>query len=364
MAGLYIHIPFCHSKCIYCDFYSTPRLSLVDSFLDAIPVEFAMRRDEIAQPFTTLYIGGGTPSIIPPERLARLISGLPLDNVGEFTIEVNPEDVNASNVTAWRDMGINRISMGIQSFDDSELKSIRRRHSASDASQAVETLLYGGLSNISCDLIYGLPWQTLSSWEQSLTRLLTYDLPHLSAYCLSYEHGTALHAAMTAGRVSPADDALLYDMYTLLCERTADKGYLHYEISNFSRPGMQSRHNSSYWRDVPYLGLGPGAHSYDGHLRRSNVSDIKLYVESPASPIIEYEDLNQRFNDTIITALRTSSGLDLRSIDSDRRRHLERESRRFIGDGDIIISPDGNHMHISESAWFHSDYILRELIII
>ena len=161
MAGLYIHIPFCHSKCIYCDFYSTPDLRHLDQLLDALGREYSRRRDEISEKFNTVYFGGGTPSIIPPEKLSRLCAALPVGNAEEFTIEANPEDIDPEKIKTWREIGINRISMGLQSFDDRELAIIRRRHSASDAGRAIETLLAGGIRNISCDLIYGLPGQSL-----------------------------------------------------------------------------------------------------------------------------------------------------------------------------------------------------------
>jgi oxygen-independent coproporphyrinogen-3 oxidase len=361
MAGLYIHIPFCHSKCIYCDFYSTPDLRHLDQLLDALGREYSRRRDEISEKFNTVYFGGGTPSIIPPEKLSRLCAALPVGNAEEFTIEANPEDIDPEKIKTWREIGINRISMGLQSFDDRELAIIRRRHSASDAGRAIETLLAGGIRNISCDLIYGLPGQSLGSWERSLDRLLAYDLPHISAYCLSYEPGTALYARMTAGRIKPTDDEILEEMYTLLCARTANCGYEHYEISNFAKPGMRSRHNSSYWTSTPYLGLGPGAHSFDGSTRRYNTTDLKTYVETADITVIDEENDDQRFNDLIITSLRTSDGLDCDRLDSDQRDYIIRAARPFVADGSVMT--DGHRLRISEQAWFRSDAILREIII-
>lgn len=362
MAGLYIHIPFCHSKCIYCDFFSTPRLDSMDALLDAVADEYARRRDEIAETFVTAYIGGGTPSIVPPSGLARLCKALPLTDVEEFTIEVNPEDVTPDRVAAWRDMGINRVSMGIQTFDDDLLALLRRRHSAADAERAIKTILREGISNISCDLIYGLPGQDIDGWEHTLNRLLDYGLSHLSAYCLSYEPGTALYARMTAGKITPTDDSLLADMYDLLCTETAAAGYEHYEISNFARTGMRSRHNSSYWTDTPYLGLGPGAHSFDGRLRRFNSNDLKSYVAGGDITEIDDETEDQRFNDRLITALRTADGLRLDSLTANSRDYLLHAAQPFIDDGSIVET--AGSLRITEAAWFRSDAILRELIVV
>ncbi|MDE6703617.1 MAG: radical SAM family heme chaperone HemW [Muribaculaceae bacterium] len=362
MAGLYIHIPFCHSKCIYCDFYSMPQTARLDALLDALAREYELRRDEITAPFTTVYIGGGTPSIVDPAKLARLCKALPMSDAEEFTIEVNPEDVTAERIKAWRDIGINRISMGIQSFDDNELHAIRRRHSAADVMKALDMLLEGGINNISCDLIYGLPGQSLMSWQDSLKRLLDYRLPHISAYCLSYEPGTALHVRMSAGKVTPTDDETLEIMYSNLCRATADAGYEHYEISNFSLPGMRSRHNSSYWTGTPYLGLGPGAHSYDGKTRRFNPGKLKEYIDSASITVVDEETENERFNDLLITALRTADGLDFSELTPERAEYLNNAVKPFIANGQIITNEIGR-LRISEAAWFRSDAILRELII-
>lgn len=361
MAGLYVHIPFCHSKCIYCDFYSTPDLTRLDRLIDALGREYQLRRDEITERFTTVYFGGGTPSIVPVDRLAALCGSLPVSEAEEFTIEANPEDISAEGVKAWRDLGVNRVSMGVQSFDDNELRAIRRRHSADDAKRAIVTLLSCGISNISCDLIYGLPDQDVKSWERSLDTLLGYDLPHISAYCLSYEPGTALYARMTAGKVSPTEDETLEEMYALLCRRAAERGYEHYEISNFSKPGMRSRHNSSYWTSTPYLGLGPGAHSFDGSTRRYNPNDLKNYVETADITVVDDENEDERFNDLIITSLRTADGLDLKSLDDRRRNYIIKAATPFISNGTIIT--DGRRIRIGEEAWFRSDAILRELIV-
>lgn len=361
MAGLYIHIPFCHSKCSYCDFFSTPDRRRVDELLDTLVREFEMRRGEIEEDFETVYIGGGTPSIIPAEKLQRLCSRLPVGRVKEFTIEVNPEDVDTEAVSAWREIGVNRVSMGIQSFDDQELAAINRRHDSRRATEAIECLRRCGIENISCDLIYGLPGQNLNSWQNSLEKLLSYKLPHMSAYCLSYEPGTALYARMTAGKITPTDDETLERMYGMLCAKTAEAGYEHYEISNFALQGMRSRHNSSYWTSSPYLGLGPGAHSFDGRVRRYNPSNLRAYIDGFPATVIDEENETERLNDKLITALRTDDGLDLNELTQAQARRLQEKTQVFIADGSMSLTPAGR-LRISERAWFTSDAILRELI--
>lgn len=360
MAGLYIHIPFCHSKCSYCDFYSTPDQRRIDELLETIGREYHHRKSEINEPFNTVYFGGGTPSIIPVDRLERLCDSLPVGNAVEFTIEANPEDINPQTIAAWKALGINRVSMGTQSFNDAELKAINRRHDSERAEKAINDLLSGGISNISCDLIYGLPGQDLASWEKSLDRLLAYGLPHISAYCLSYEPGTALYARMISGKVTPTDDDTLQKMYSLLCRKSAMAGYEHYEISNFAKPGMKSNHNSSYWTSTPYLGLGPGAHSFDGATRRYNPSNLKLYIDNFPTTEIEEEDERERYNDMLITSLRTARGIDLTTLPQRQSDRLLSKAQPYLANRSMSVKD--NRLRISEQAWFTSDSILRELI--
>lgn len=362
MAGLYIHIPFCHSKCYYCDFYSTPNRETVEQVVDTIIAEAAARKDEISEPFKTVYIGGGTPSILSVSDLRRLFS-LPLDlsQVTEKTIEVNPEDVTADKARQWLDIGVNRISMGIQSFDDEQLKAIGRRHSAADALSAVESLRSAGISNISCDLIYGLPGQSVESWRQSLTRLLELDLPHFSAYCLSYEPGTRLYASRQAGKITEADENTISKMYEILIANAHHYGYQHYEISNFCKPGCYSRHNSSYWDDTPYLGLGASAHSFDGKNRRFNPSNIRKYLAAVPSYEIEEESDIDSANDLIITGLRTSVGLDVNRLSPTYRREVLAAAKPYLAVGQLVI--DSDRLIIPESSWLIADAIMRDLII-
>ncbi|MCM1022090.1 MAG: radical SAM family heme chaperone HemW [Muribaculum sp.] len=373
MAGIYIHIPFCHSKCYYCDFYSRPcKATDADfrSYLNALAAEWTMRQHELTQPVSTIYIGGGTPSIVSPAILAELTDKLPTAAVEEFTIEANPEDVTPQWVAGIRELGINRVSMGAQSMNDSELKAVGRRHDAAGTERAYATLRDGGIENISLDLIYGLPGQTLKTWEFSVGKLLDMHPEHLSAYSLTYEEGTRLNAMRLAGKVNPADDEITEAMYKLLCEQTSAAGYEHYEISNFALAGKHARHNSSYWDFTPYVGLGVSAHSFDGNrTRRSNPADIAGYIASMQSSrpfcVEEEESRAELYNDYVITHLRTLHGIDLADVTnklgSSFAEQLLSDCRRHVATGTIELKNDC--LRIPQHYWLISDAILRDLIL-
>ena len=361
---LYVHIPYCHSKCAYCDFYSTPSAATMERTVDALCAEYSMRAAEIAERHRTIYIGGGTPSVLPQDLLRRVVANLPAVP-GEFTIEANPEDVSPEAVSMWREIGINRVSMGVQSFVDTELAAVRRRHSAADAIRAVEVLRNGGVCNFSLDLIYGLPGQDMRSWRYSLDTLLRLRPTHFSAYILSYEPRTLLTSMVKAGKLVPASDELLLDMYACLCSAAAAHGYEHYEISNFALPGFRAVHNSGYWNGTPYIGLGPSAHSFDGSVRRFNPADIRLYLAKIESGAVAYEvdeeDEDNRFNDSLITSLRTAAGLPLDTIGISRRDILLSDARKHLLDGSLILTSD-RRLVIPEAWWPMSDAILRDLV--
>ncbi|MDE6497153.1 MAG: radical SAM family heme chaperone HemW [Muribaculaceae bacterium] len=362
MAGIYVHIPFCHAKCAYCDFFSTPRMDLAEAVTDGIVGEFRARQGELqGRKADTVYFGGGTPSCLPLPLLQRITDALPLEDASEITIEVNPEDVSTESAALWRRLGFNRVSMGVQSLVDDELKAVGRRHSARKALSAVSVLRGAGFENISCDLIYGLPGQSLISWECSLRRLLEENIEHLSAYSLSYEPGTRLTAMLSAGKIQAIEDDLVADMYGYLCETARMYGFEHYEISNFAKPGFRSRHNSSYWTNTPYLGLGPGAHSMDATgTRRAAPPSVKKWLEFGAQ--IEPETAIDRINDTIITGLRTSEGLSLDFMTDKRLRDcVLRQASDHIARGGIIETH--GRLIIPEHKWLVSDAIMRDLLI-
>lgn len=348
MAGLYVHIPFCRHKCAYCDFYSGPlRGFRPDDYARALLREHVARR--LADAYQTVYIGGGTPSTLAPSLLEPLLRL----GRGEATVEVNPEDVTPQMAERWLAAGANRVSMGVQSLIDEELKAVGRRHSASQALEAFRILRRAGFDNISLDLIYGLPGQTPQSWRRSLEGVLELEPEHLSAYSLSYEPGTLLHTRLSMGKLRETPEEEVVEMYTDLCSLTAQARFEHYEISNFALPGRHSCHNSAYWDSTPYLGLGPGAHSFDGSVRSYNPPNLSAYMENPtASFRIEEETPVERHNDLLMTALRTARGLDpsmLTARERTKASHL------------LQPAADGR-LRISEADWLRSDPIIIALM--
>ncbi len=349
MAGLYIHIPFCNAKCAYCDFYSGPlRTFRAEEYALALQRELNARRPEVEE-FATVYIGGGTPSTMPPELLAPFLSLA----YGERTVEVNPEDVTPDFAERLIRAGANRVSMGVQSLNDDELKAVGRRHSAESAVKAYRTLREVGFSNISLDLIYGLPGQSVESWRRTLGSLLELQPEHLSAYLLSHEPGTLLYARLQRGQIEEVSEDDAIAMYDCLCRLTADAGFEHYEISNFALPGYRAVHNSAYWDMTPYLGLGPGAHSYDGKLRRFNDANLTHYMANPEGFVqIEHESDTERHNDRIMTALRTSEGVNPQLLNPTELAY----ARRFLQ------LTDNGHFRIAESDWLRANTLLLPLM--
>lgn len=334
----------------------------MEQIATGIVTEYESRRHEIGTPFTTVYLGGGTPSAMPPDMLAEMIGWLPVDSATEFTIETNPEDVNADTVAAWCRAGVNRVSMGVQSLDNNILRWMRRRHDRDAALKAIRILRDGGITNISCDLIYGIPGLDGTTWSHSVEELLATGIEHLSAYCLTYSPGTAL-TIRRERRLDPvpSDDDIV-KQYEILCRLTAEAGMEHYEISNFARPSYRSLHNSTYWSPSGrWLGLGPSAHSFDGITRRIDIPDIAKWLHCLPNPyeIDEETDLD-RINDIIVTGLRTSDGLDTAALPGDIGAEVIADARRFISDGSMTLT-DGR-ITIIPDKWLISDSFIRELI--
>ncbi len=369
MSGLYIHIPYCHSKCAYCDFFSTPKIENNEQYVGALLTEIEIRIHEVSQPITTIYIGGGTPSILPQNLLQKLVERISdyvdVANLEEFTIEANPEDVNDKWVKTISQLGINRVSMGIQSFNDTELKTINRRHTAQMALNAIDVLRQNGITRISGDLIYGLPGQDIDSWKKSLNQLISLRLPHFSAYLLSYEPGTGLYARLMAGKVEEASEDLANEMYQYLISTAQNNGYNHYEISNFAQSGCEAIHNTNYWRDLPYLGIGVSAHSFDGKNRRFNPADIKEYIarlsQNKCYYEIEEEDAVARHNDYIIVSLRTSQGIDLDLYQRKYDYDILGIAQPHIDAGRMVLTD--THLAIAEESMLISDRIMLDFIV-
>ncbi len=364
MAGLYVHIPFCHSKCAYCDFYSTPNQSYIEDYINAVCKEWKMRRHELNEPLETLYIGGGTPSILPQRLLDNLLKHINKTDFLEVTIEANPEDITQKWIDQIKGLGINRVSMGIQSFDDNQLKFIGRRHSARQAIDASHLIIKNGL-RFNLDLIYGLPLQDINGWKKNLDIAFAISPEHFSAYLLSYEQGTRLWAMKEAGKIEEASEETATDMYHYLFNAARSHGYRHYEISNFAKKGSEAIHNTNYWLGKPYIGLGASAHSFYGAQRGANPSSIKCYIESINNNLIplliEQEDEIDRINDVIITQLRLDQGLSLDEFSTDISKKIYDAAKPMLQNGSLIYK--NNHIIIPEKEMLRSDAIMRELII-
>ena len=324
MAGIYIHVPFCKKLCTYCDFYHVMTLSDNYDFVEAVVRESEIRKGYIGnESISSIYFGGGTPSVLPVRYLGLILESIwknySVDRDCELTIEINPDDAEYEYMTDLKKLGVNRISLGIQSWDDNILKLLNRRHDARQAAMALERSLKAGFDNVTIDLIYGIPMLTSGQWSETLDKSLAFDIKHLSAYHLTIEPGTVLWKMKERGAFNEIDEEESSHQFNILIEKTASMGFVHYEISNFGKPGYFSRHNTNYWKQVNYIGLGPSAHSYNGYSRQWNVRDLKKYIKSVNSgkPLFEREELDRKtqFNEYIMTSLRTMWGIDLEYVE-------------------------------------------------
>lgn len=372
---LYIHIPFCESRCIYCDFYSTTCRGEEDRYIDAVIREMRTRAGEIdGASLETIYIGGGTPSVLKPASLQRLFAALEktfdTTTCREITLEANPDDITEDYIKELGKTPVNRISIGVQSLDDTILKFLRRRHDAAEAEKAYTMLRQAGYNNISIDLIYSIPGQSLETWSATLDKALAMRPEHISAYDLSYEDGTPLTRLLEQGRVEACGEDDTIAMYGLLNKKLEAAGYARYEISNFAREGYHSRHNSGYWRGEPYLGIGASAHSFDGrNTRRANVADLQTYITEIEAGRCPYQTETltpgQQYDETIYITLRTADGIDTEEI---RRRfgdgcyrHMMKNARPYIGQG--VLVQDGTRLRLGDSGIMLCDAVCRALFL-
>ena len=375
MFSLYIHVPFCATRCVYCDFFSNTDTRYKEPYLRAIEKEMELRGEYIDDDtLETIYLGGGTPSRLSGNDLERIFNAISrrfsIAEGAEITLEANPDDIRPDYLSALRDLPINRISMGIQSFRPEDLRLLNRRHDREQAIRAVELCQAHGFTNLSIDLIYGLPGQTPEAWEENLRQAIRLGTPHLSAYHLTYEEGTALYKRLQAGQVEPVDEEVSVTLFHILTERMAEAGFQHYEISNFARPGFHARHNSAYWTGKPYLGLGPSAHSYNRTSREWNVASLPLYLRGIESgqPATEREtlDLSTRYNDFIITGLRTMWGISLDKLRAEFGEALlaycQKQALPYIQRG--LLRQENDRLALSQAGILLSDGIMSELMYI
>lgn len=388
LSGIYIHIPFCATRCIYCDFYSTTLRDKASQYVEALVREMDERKDLLHTPVRTIYFGGGTPSQLGPANIATLLRALSsrfdLSHCEEITLEANPEDFidgtwplpspsqpSMSAPTSPYAGGlekVNRFSLGVQTLVDSELRLLHRRHNAAHVREAVNLLRDAGITNLSLDLMYGLPTQTLASWEYSIDEVLKLRPQHISAYNLSVEPGTRLHTLVQKGELTPCDDETCLQMAALLRTKLKAAGFEQYEISNYALPGFHSRHNSSYWVPTPYLGLGPGAHSYDGHNRRSwNAPDVEAYLRGDR--VEESETLTDLdlYNERVMLGLRTAHGIDLHDLESALPESFSLTTLRPTIDSLLhrnLLQLRHNRLSLTPSGLSLADEVIRELMFV
>ncbi len=374
--GLYVHIPFCRRKCLYCDFFSGGvSAAHWSNFTHNLVAEMKFRQSEIDNTLRTVYIGGGTPSLMPPDLLSYLVNSIrdtfDCSEVKEFTIEVNPEDVTNSNVAMWKKLGVNRVSMGVQSLTDSELSFLQRNHSAKTAIKSA-SIIVNEFEEVSFDIIYGIPGQTAGTLSKTLEKLLELRPTHFSAYSLMYEEGTPLTKLRDIGRIRELPENIVLDFYEIVTDYLGKNGYEHYEVSNYALPGHRSLHNTSYWDFHPYLGIGPSAHSYDGNnARRGNSPDLKTYLSLPLCNepkdfphFVESLSEEERLMEYIMLRLRTCEGIKLETF---RSLFGEIELSNLLKKGEKFLSSDmlqitEVNMTLTETGVMQSDGIIRELI--
>ncbi len=374
MASIYLHIPFCRKMCGYCDFFKTARLDRVDEVLAAMEQEMEQEVDFLtAKKISTIYFGGGTPSLLEPqqlERLMRRMEGLyDLSGVGEITLEANPDDLTPEYLRALRGLGINRLSIGVQSFDDATLEFMNRRHTGAEAVTAIEAARAAGFDNIAIDLIFGVSGFGGRALEESILRTVELGVEHVAAYHLTIESGTMFARRVAKGEFSAVAESVSEREYEVVRRTLVEAGYNHYEISNYAREGCESRHNSAYWSGAEYLGIGAGAHSFSGRgewgVRRWNDSGLDGYINKCGDERYEVERLTrtERRNEIVMTSLRRTCGLDLldfqRVFGLAERGRLESDAARAVAQGDIVS--DGEWMRIPTDRFLRSDMIIESL---
>ena len=375
MAGIYIHVPFCKTRCIYCDFYSTTRSEWKGRYIEALCKELEMRYTYLkGKPIETLYFGGGTPSQLDEKDFRKVFDTVRriygMENCHEITLEANPDDLCPEYLQMLSELPFNRISMGIQTFDDTTLKLLKRRHNAAQAIRAVELCRAHGFRNISIDLIYGLPGETTERWEKDLQQAIALDVEHISAYHLIYEEGTPIYKMLQKHQVEEVDEDSSVRFFTLLIDRLHEAGYEHYEISNFCKPGMYSRHNTAYWKGIPYLGCGPSAHSFNAETREWNTASLEGYIKSieegHRSSETEILDKVTRYNEYIMTSLRTMWGISLtyteEAFGTELCQYCTKMAAPYLQSHKLEMQAD--RLRLTREGIFVSDGIISDLMFI
>ena len=377
MTGIYIHIPFCNSKCAYCGFYSIASQKQKTAFLEALHTEIKLRTDYLkGEEIGTVYFGGGTPSILSVEEIKGILECVfrhyKVNPDAEITLEANPDTLSLEYLQGLRKLGINRLSIGIQSFFDDDLKYLSRRHDATHAKQCIGWAKQAGFENLTLDLIYGLPTATAEKWNQNLDLFFETQAQHLSAYALTVEPNTILAKQIATGKLQPVTDDDAVRDYEILCQRAKENGFLHYEISNFAKPGFRSKHNCSYWNRTPYAGFGPSAHSFDGVSRQWNVGNLSQYIvetrfiASYDSPnLFEKEILSpeERYNEYVMTSLRTMWGCDLKYMEREMGKRFSdfclSHAQKPLSQG--LLTKTNEFLHLTDAQMLFADGVAEAL---
>ena len=374
MAGIYIHVPYCRKLCSYCDFYHVISTGDSGECLEAMIKEIEIQKEYLRnEDLSTIYIGGGTPSLLSVREtdliLNKIYKTFQVDSDCEITMEMNPDDIEPEYLKGIKDLNINRISLGVQSWRDSDLKFLNRRHNSEKAASALKQTFEAGFENVTIDLIYGIPGMSQADWAENLDYSFSFDIKHLSAYHLTFEKGTVLWKIKEKGSISEIEEEESAALFNILIEKAEKQGFIHYEISNFGKPGFFSRHNSNYWKQVNYLGVGPSAHSFNGYSRQWNVSNVKEYIKSVNSGKIFYNkeelDLRTRFNEYILTSLRTMWGIDLdyveKSFEKEGYDYVVNLSGKFKNYG--LMKSEGNFLILTNQGKMISDNIISEFMM-
>ena len=374
MAGIYIHIPFCKQKCSYCDFHFSTSLKNKPTLVQSIIKEIASKKKWLTEPIKTIYFGGGTPSLLDIDELKLIMESLHqnysiADNV-EFTFECNPDDISSQKLKELKDVGVNRLSIGVQSFFEEDLLFFNRAHNAQEAAKSILLSQDLGFENITVDLIYGTPLLTAKKWESNLAKIEQLNIPHLSAYTLTIEPKTALHHQVKTGQIKPLADDKTIAQFQLLMQRTANYGLTQYEISNFGKEGYYSQHNSNYWKGVEYLGIGPSAHSFLNKKRIWNVANNTKYINALSSGNSYFEeefiDLKTEYNEYILTRLRTIWGIEptyiKKNFGEEINNHYTKEIAPYLQSA--YLQQINNKITLTKEGIFIADKISSDLFLI
>ncbi len=374
MAGIYIHIPFCKKACHYCNFHFSTQTQNIDAFVEALLIEIEIRKDYLNLPIQTIYLGGGTPSLLRYSQLKKIINGLKnhfkWEDTIEFTLEANPDDINDQVLQEWRQLGINRLSIGIQSFQNNALAWMNRAHEVNQSHQSIQSAQKAGFTNISIDLIYGTPHYSNQQLLADLNIIKDYAIPHVSCYALTVEEKTALHYMIQKGQMPHVVNEIQATHFDMIVDFLNEQGFEHYEISNFAKPGYRSQHNSSYWKGFYYLGLGPSAHSYNGNTRQWNVANNALYIQTLKKRELNFEsellDLHTQYNEYMMISLRCIEGFNLDLIHSKFGASFLQHTNHVIAqlDSQQVLCKTKDGYCLEKAAKFLADGIAAEFFIV